>query len=275
METHVKKHYHSETLVARIEQALDQAGKDRENLTIKDIAPMDQMHSCGIPATLNLLEKASIPANVRILDTGCGLGGSCRAIAQNRDCTITGLDLSESLIEAARVLTRYTKLDKTVSYKTGSILDLPFEANRFDVVLCQHVLVNISDTQKALSECHRVLAPGGQLVIHEITKGPGPDLLMPVPWADHPEISCIKSWDTYEDMISSLGFIQEYVRDQTQMASTWWQKIHENKQKNQGKVFPISAALVFGKNADEFSRTMSQNFSNKAICLMEAVYRKK
>ncbi len=270
-----KEHYSSATLLARIEQALDQAGKDREHLTIKDIAPMDQMHSCGIPATLNLLEKANIPSNARILDTGCGLGGSCRAIANNnKDCTITGLDLSESLIEAATVLTRYTKLDKTISYKTGSILDLPFEANRFDMVLCQHVLVNISDTQKALSECYRVLAPGGQLVLHEITKGPGPDLLMPVPWADRSEISCIKPWDTYATTISDLGFVQEYSKDQTQMASTWWQKIHENKQKNQGKVFPISAALVFGKNADEFSRTMSENFSNKAVCLMESIYRK-
>ncbi len=274
METQVKEHYSSETLLSRIEEALDKAGKDRENLSIKDIAPMDQMHSCGIPATLNLLEKAKIPANAGLLDIGCGLGGSCRAVAQNRDCKVTGLDLSESLIEAAKVLTKYTKLDKSISYKTGSVLDLPFEAKQFDVVLCQHILVNIKDTKRAFSECLRVLAQKGKLIIHEITRGPGPDLVMPVPWADRAEISCIKPWDTYTTMLSDLGFVREYEKDQTEMATNWWQKIHENKQKNQGKVFPITPALVFGNNADEFSRTMLENFSKKSVCLMEAVYMK-
>ena len=43
----------------------------------------------------------------------------------------------------------------------ADILDLPFESNLFDVVLCNHVLEHIEDDHKAMSELYRVMKPGG------------------------------------------------------------------------------------------------------------------
>jgi SAM-dependent methyltransferase len=42
-----------------------------------------------------------------------------------------------------------------------SVEDLPFDACRFDAIICNHVLEHVHDDRKALSELHRVLCPGG------------------------------------------------------------------------------------------------------------------
>jgi SAM-dependent methyltransferase len=97
----------------------------------------------------------------RLLDAGCGEGYLSRFYAA-KGAIVMGLDISPKLITAARGL---TEDDLDVIYQTGDICRLSeFEAESFDLVLCNLVLLNVSCLEDAMSEFHRVLVPGGDLV---------------------------------------------------------------------------------------------------------------
>lgn len=274
MESLVQDHYTTDDLIEKIQAGLARAGKDLNHLVPRDLAPVDQLHTCGVQATLCLLQRTGITEDHRVLDAGCGLGGSSRLTAGTFRCKVTGIDLSPCFIEAARILTRHTGLDHLASFRTGSILDLPFEDNSFDRILCQHVLVNIQDKSGAAREFSRVLKPGGKLIVHEIARDRDLPLAMPVPWAADPSTSFLESWETCEAQLREAGFSTQYFRDETREGLAWWEKIQAAAEKNPGRSFPLGVHLIFGGNADRFRETMPENFRNKSICLVEAVLKK-
>ena len=67
------------------------------------------------------------------------------------------------------------------SYPCGDVLDLPFDAGRFDVVSIAFGIRNVTDPDRALREFHRVLRPGGRLIILEFSEPANPLLR----WLDH------------------------------------------------------------------------------------------
>lgn len=56
-------------------------------------------------------------------------------------------------------------LDMPTAMEKQDITDLTYEANRFDVILCNHVLEHIPNDHKAMTELHRVLKPGGWAIL--------------------------------------------------------------------------------------------------------------
>ena len=74
----IVEHYDRADLGEAILAALGAAGKDIDRLTPDDLAPVDEFHTRGRAATVDLARLLSIDANDRILDLGCGLGGPSR-----------------------------------------------------------------------------------------------------------------------------------------------------------------------------------------------------
>jgi SAM-dependent methyltransferase len=274
METRVRDHYNAPDLIHHINAGLAAAGKDTEPLHIKDLALVDQLHTGGARATLALVDKTRITPDFHILDAGCGLGGSSRLLAQTFGCRVTGIDLSDVYIDAAHILTQRSGLSRKVQFQTGSILDMPWDDNTFDAVLCQHILMNIKDKPAAVQEFFRVLAPGGILMLHEIVQGDNGELSLPVPWADAADISFLESWDTLAAYLLKTGFTLEQHVDATEAGCRYWQKAREFAKKNGETPRPLGPHLVFGQNARFFPHTMSRNFENNAINLVEAIFRK-
>jgi SAM-dependent methyltransferase len=195
-------------------------------------------------------------------------------LAQTFGCRVTGIDLSDVYIDAAHILTQRSGLSRKVQFQTGSILDMPWDDNTFDAVLCQHILMNIKDKPAAVQEFFRVLAPGGILMLHEIVQGDNGELSLPVPWADAADISFLESWDTLAAYLLKTGFTLEQHVDATEAGCRYWQKAREFAKKNGETPRPLGPHLVFGQNARFFPHTMSRNFENNAINLVEAIFRK-
>jgi ubiquinone/menaquinone biosynthesis C-methylase UbiE len=93
----------------------------------------------------------------RALDIGCGDG---RLTAELDAAELTGADLSAVALERAR-----RRLPAAELVLVEPDAPLPFDDNRFELVLCAETLEHVRDVQLLLSEARRVLAPGGTLAL--------------------------------------------------------------------------------------------------------------
>src|SRR2546426_9889755 len=85
--------------------ALAATGKNLDALTIDDLAPADQFHGGGKAATARLARLAGLSPGTRALDVGGGVGGPARALGVEFGCHVTVIDLTESYVQAATMLT--------------------------------------------------------------------------------------------------------------------------------------------------------------------------
>ncbi len=109
-----------------------------------------------------MLKAIGEPAGLTVLDAGCGEGYLSRILARN-GATVTGIDSSARLIEAARVQNLTDA--RAVSFDVASVDQVPYADNTFDLVVCNHLINDLSDPSKPISEFARVLRSGGRLVI--------------------------------------------------------------------------------------------------------------
>lgn len=272
MQDAVKTHYTCPALEIKIRKGLEKAGKNPEQINLRDLAPVDQLHTGAAPATLELMEQAGLDKGMTVLDAGCGIGGTSRLLAQHFDLVVHGIDLSKEFIETAAVLNQwcgFTK-DGSINFKQGSLLNLPYPDNFFDAVLCQHVLLNIKDKPKVFAEFSRVLTPRGKLILHEIVAGPGPDPLYPAPWAGNAAVSMLCSRKDLEEYAKNSGFELVFSEDKTKSAALWWEKINAvKKTKGTG---PLNPGLIFGENAEQFGPNMEKNFKARAVLCVEDIW---
>jgi ubiquinone/menaquinone biosynthesis C-methylase UbiE len=104
-----------------------------------------------------------------ILDAGCGNGAHSIRLAQ-RGFKVTAVDFSDEALKLCRESLKEHKLDSEVKVQKESLLALDFKDNTFDNVLCWGVLMHIPEIQIALNELCRVIKPGGDLILCEVSK---------------------------------------------------------------------------------------------------------
>jgi sarcosine/dimethylglycine N-methyltransferase len=203
---------------SHIEQALADAGKQTGALQPSDLAMLEDFHSLGRLATIALIDLAQISAGDRVLDAGTGIGGTARLIAGERGARVTAVDLTPEYCEVATWLNDEVGLGDMIDVRTADVTELPFEAGAFDVVVSQHVQMNIADKRSLYAEARRVLAPGGRLALWDVTAGPGGPLHLPVPWANTAEQSHLVTPDRLAELVRDAGFATAQWNDLTRAA---------------------------------------------------------
>ena len=138
----VSEHYVHGNLLKAIQNALPALGKTIDNITIEDLAPIDEFHIGGRQATENFLGQLNFSEKNHLLDVGCGLGGASRYIAKKYNNRVTGIDLTEEYIETGNILCSWVKLDQRVRLHLGSALSMPFQDESFDGAFMLHVGMN-------------------------------------------------------------------------------------------------------------------------------------
>ena len=141
----VREHYRATGLTERLKTVLAAFGPEDQVLQPEQLAQLDQFHTRGLAATAELARLIGITADMTVLDVGSGVGGPARYLAATCGCRVTGIDLSAPFVEAARYLTQRTGQTERIVFEVGSALELPFDDGSFDVVLLQHVAMNIAD----------------------------------------------------------------------------------------------------------------------------------
>lgn len=73
-----------------------------------------------------------------------------------------GIDISEELIQVAKVLSKKKGLEDKVKFQIADAMDLPFSDNQFDIAISQAMLVLVEDKVKTIREAYRVIKKGGR-----------------------------------------------------------------------------------------------------------------
>ena len=224
---HAKAHYTGDgesNLADRVRALLETMGPGR--IPSERLAALDHFHVRGAEATAELAKLAGVQSGWTVLDAGSGLGGPSRHLAERYGCRVEGVDLTPAFVEVARLLSERTELADRVNYTVGDVTALPFEPDRFDLVWCEHVAMNIADRPKLYREFRRVLKTGGLLAFYDVVSTGGPAVpAYPMPWSETPATSFLLTREATLDAIGASGFVIQAVRDVSQEALGWFQRI--------------------------------------------------
>lgn len=198
--------YGAEGLVERILAALEADGQDIGNPTVEMFQLVDQLHGGGLAQTEVLAELAGVAEGMRVLDAGCGIGGSSRYLAHNYGCAVAAIDLTPEYVAAAERLNALCGLDGSIATRQGSVTDLPYADGSFDLVWCQNVSMNVADKARMFAEARRVLAPGGRYAISHAARGPEGEPDYPLPWAQDASYSFPGTPEAFIDGLAAAGF---------------------------------------------------------------------
>ena len=102
---------------------------------------------------------------VRILEIGCGTGGTAVLLAK-RGASVLGIDLLSFRLDDARKRTAEHGVAESVQFALMDAMQLAFDDNTFDLVISKSALI-FTDHIRAARECYRVLKPEGQAIFIE------------------------------------------------------------------------------------------------------------
>ncbi len=266
----VARHYGDGQLLDRILDAVTAAGIDPQELTVHDLASVDEFHIGGRRATRHLVEGAGLGSSRRVLDVGSGVGGTARYLAAAGGHDVVGVDLTVEYVETAAALSRLVGLEGSVEFQVADVMALPFERGEFDAAVQLHVGMNIADKQAAFAEVGRVLVEGGVFALYDIMGRADTDLEFPLPWAGGAAGSHLATADQYVGALEAAGFRVERVTDRRDFARSFFGELRERS----GPPPSLGLHLLMGEEAPTRYGNMVKAVEAGAVAPVEIVARR-
>jgi ubiquinone/menaquinone biosynthesis C-methylase UbiE len=105
-----------------------------------------------------------------VLEVGCGTGSLTLAAKKKAGPSgkVFGIDIIPGMIEASRQ--KAAQANEAITFQLGSISDIPFPDNQFDIVMCSFMIFHMSEMtrRKGIEEIYRVLKPQGRLLVLDL-----------------------------------------------------------------------------------------------------------
>ncbi|GCE12382.1 class I SAM-dependent methyltransferase [Tengunoibacter tsumagoiensis] len=168
-------------------------------------------HPGGTQLTEYLGSLLHLGAQHQVLDIASGQGQSAITLAQRFGCHVLGIEYSADAVQQATEAARKSGLDHLVTFQEGDAEALPLADNGFDAVICECAFCTFPDKATAAAEFFRVLKPGGQLGLSDLTRVGAipPELQGLLAW-----IACIadaQPLDAYTRYLTQAGLTVDLV----------------------------------------------------------------
>lgn len=168
-----------------------------------------------------LYQRLGLSKGSKVLDAGAGSGIVAAHMAEQHGLNVTGIDLTPFHVEDAQKTITSRNLQGQVSVQFGDYHDLStFGEGSFDGIYTMETFVHADDPLKVLSNFHRLLKPGGVLVLHEADFHWDSDLMQVVLRLSHCQNTLKEG--SYEDMLAQAGFKDVTVDDLTDNVLPLW-----------------------------------------------------
>ncbi len=175
----------------------------------------DSFHPGGTALTHELGERLQLSPQSRVLDVAAGRGTSALYLAEHFGCEVVGVDLSENNIQLAEEAAAARGLGQRVRFVLGDAEHLPFADASFSAAVCECAFCTFPDKATAAAELRRVLLPGGQLGLTDLTRqrDTTPDLDGLLAW-----VACIgdaQTVEAYQQWLQRAGLVIEASEDRS------------------------------------------------------------
>lgn len=168
-----------------------------------------------------------IDGDTRVIDLGAGYGGAGRYLAEEFDCQVTCLNLSETQNALNRKLTEKADLTENIDVVHGNFENVPDPDDSYDVVWSQDAFLHSGSRESVLDEAARVLKPGGQLIFTDPMQADDcPDgVLQPI--LDRIKLETLGSPEFYREELQKRGFEEEEFEPMTGHLQTHYARVRE------------------------------------------------
>ena len=114
------------------------------------------------PFAVDLVSKINWTGVHHVLELACGSGRLTGHLAQRMPMgvTITATDISTDMLSVAK--SRVS--GERITWNQADMMNIPYEDQHFDLIVCQFALMLVPDQLKAIAEIYRVLKPGGKVI---------------------------------------------------------------------------------------------------------------
>ncbi len=132
-------------------------------------APDEPLVQAQERAVETMAAPLALSARSEVREVACGLGAAARHVARRFGCRVLATNIAGRQLAQGRALARVQGLERRVAFAGADFHALPVADARFDLWWCQEALLHSADKARVLAEARRVLRPGGQMVLSDIT----------------------------------------------------------------------------------------------------------
>ena len=122
----------------------------------------------GFETTQEFVDSLTLKSGHKVLDVGCGIGGSAAYMSNEYGAEVLGVDLSTNMIDIA--IERYGDMPG-VDFQVVDIMDVDYPENSFDVIYSRDTILHIAEKKELFKKFNKWLTPGGKLMISDYCRG--------------------------------------------------------------------------------------------------------
>ena len=184
-------------------------------------ATTKNLHQALLRINSILADLAAIKESEKVLDAGCGIGGSSLWLAEHIKCKVTGISLSSRQITKAEELAEKLDLTSFVNFEKKDFTDTGYPDGSFDVIWAIESFNHIFERKRFTEEAYRLLKRGGRLVMvdffkNESLEGKDKDLVekCAIGWS----LNDFMVTEKFEKQLKESGFSSTKIIDITKAA---------------------------------------------------------
>jgi phosphoethanolamine N-methyltransferase len=167
----------------------------------------------GADSARACIARLDLKPGMRVLDVGCGLGGSAFLMAREHGVAVHGIDVSANMLASARERLRALGLASQVTLEHADVLALPATA-RYDVIYSRDVFLHIHDKARLMARLHRMLSPGGLLFFTDYGRGEAKSGAEFAAYIAQRQYD-LRTIGEYRALLEQAGFVQVMAQDHT------------------------------------------------------------